>query len=449
MAPKKPPGAKRGNSRKGTPPPPATGTRLASHRTGPWGSQDFTDTLIVSTPPSSTEVANATPDATPAPAAATPTAATPTVTFDPDLYVINTPPASRSGSRHPSPFTRSPLLRGPGHLDEEGYDFHRIVKANKTDETTTTAATTTPSAFTNPIVVGNLPGGITEEMMMEDIRAATGIKVRAQAAGPSASGPSASPTDGLNPDQLREHTAAREAQSAGLHSPNFTEEFERRFEEDRVQAEEDRRLLQNLNSPSPTTPAEADDEPAAEQRPASEPAAEHRLHEQRHRHHPPGGHLPATVGPPEAEGSWAARFDPDLTDAQMFPAGNDDDEDDDADPPPTLVASPPVEPSSPQMLSSSPRMLSPRIPPTDTWEKCDPWTSYSLYESAECADRRRADEAHGPTPTIPPPATPLPPPPATPPSPAPHIEATLQAITQQLHATPAPPLQWTAGKTKR
>ena len=187
------------------------------------------------------------------------------------------------------------------------------------------------------------------------------------------------------------------------------------------------------------TPAEADDEPAAEQRrppepaaeqPAPEPAAEHRR--------PPGDHLPATVGLPEAEGSWAARFDPDQTDAQMFPAGDDDDEDDDGDdvePPPTLVASPPVGPSSPQMLpSSSPRMLSPSIPPTDPWEKCDPWTSYSQYESAERADRRRVDAAHEPTPSIPPPATPLlPPPPATPPSPVPHIEATLQAITEQLH----------------
>ena len=262
MAPKKPPGAKRGNSRKGTPPAPATETRLASHRSGPWGSQDFTDTLIVSTPPSPTEVANATPDATRAPAAATPTAAIPTVTLDPDLYVINTPPASRSGSRHPSPFTRSPLLRGPGHFDGEGYGFHRIAKAKKTDETTTMAVTTTPSAFTTPIVVGNLPEGTTEEMMMEDIKAATGIRVRAQAAGPSAPGPSASSTDGLNPDQIREHTAAREAHNAGLHSgpsgPTFTEEFEQKlaeqrlaeqFEEDRVQAEEDRRLLQNLNSP--------------------------------------------------------------------------------------------------------------------------------------------------------------------------------------------------------
>ena len=211
-------------------PPPATRTRLASHRTGPWGSQDLTDTLIVSTPPSPTEIANAT-SATPAPAAAaeTPTAATPTVTLDPDLYVINTLPASRSGSRHPSPFTRSPLLRGPGHLDEEGYGFHRIVKAKKTDETTKTATTDTPSAFTTPIVVGNLPEEVTEEMMMEDIRAATGIRVRAQAAGPPTSGPSASSTDGLNPDQLREHAAAREAQSAGRHSPTFTEEFERRL----------------------------------------------------------------------------------------------------------------------------------------------------------------------------------------------------------------------------
>ena len=222
----------------------------------------------MSTPPSPTEIANAT-STTPAPAAAAaaanPTAATPTVTFDPDLYVINTRPASRSGSRHPSPSTRSPLLRGPGHLDEEGYDFHRIVKAKKTDETTVTAATDTPSAFTTPIIVENLPEGVTEEMMMEDARAATGIKVRAQAAAGPPSRPSASSTDGLNPDQLRAHSAAREAQMAGRHSPtfaeeferrrlagrhspSFSEEFERRLEEDRVQAEEDRRLLQQLNS---------------------------------------------------------------------------------------------------------------------------------------------------------------------------------------------------------
>ena len=303
---------------------------------------------------------------------------------------------------------------------------------------------------------------------MEDIRAATGIRVRAQAAGPSASGPSASSTDGLNPDQLREHTAAREAQSAGLHSgpsgPN-TEELKRRLEEDRVQAEADRRLLQNLNSPSTTPLAEADDKPAAEQRrrphepaaeqqrPASEPAVEHRLHEHhRHRHHPPGDHLPVTVGPPGAEGSWAARFDPGLTDAQMFPAGgdDDDDDDDDADPPPALAASPPVEPSSPQMLSSSPRMLSPSIPPIDPWEKCDPWTSYFEHESAESADRRRVNEAHGPTPTIPPPATPLSPP-SRDASFACTPEATLQHITQQLHdlQRQPPPLQWAAGKTKR
>ena len=298
--------------------------------------------------------------------------------------------------------------------------------------------------------------------------------MRAQAAGPPTSGLSASSTDGLNPDQLREHSAAREAQMAGRHSPTFTEEFERRrlagrhspsfseeferrLEEDQVQAEGDRRLLQQLNSPATMTPAAADDEPAAEQQrphepaaeqPAPEPAAEHRR--------PPDDHLLATMGPPEAEGSWAARFDPDQTDAQMFPAGDDDDEDDDedddADPPPTLVASPPVEPPSPQMPSSSPRMLSPSVPPTDPWEKCDPWTLYPQYESAERADRRRVDAAHGPTPTIPPPATPLPPPllrrhlrlhPTSrqPCKPSPGSSTTCGANP--------PLLQWTVGKTTR
>ena len=294
MAPKKPPGAKRGNSRKSStsPPPPSTGNRPASHRTGPWGSQGHTDTLIVSTPPSPTAIANATASTTrttPAPATAstTPRAATPTVTFDPDLYVINTPPASRSGSRHPSPFTRSPLLRGPGHLDEEGYDFHRIVKAKKTDAGVMTATadgsvayieTDYEAAYGTPIVVGNLPDGITEEMLIEDARATTGIQVRAQEARPHAH-LSASSTEGLTPAQLHAHSEAREAQlssaqlrgrlsptltdeerlrargaTTGTTTPSVSSEFERRLEEDRVQAEEDRRLLQQLNSPTTTPP---------------------------------------------------------------------------------------------------------------------------------------------------------------------------------------------------
>ena len=206
MAPKKAPIAKKGNSRKAIPPPPTAGSRTGSHRTGPWVGLDvdFTDTLIVCDP-SPTEVANAAP-------AATLAAATPTVTFDPDLYVINTPLASRSSSRQPSPFTRSPLLRGLGHLDER-YDFHRIVKARK-DET---SAITPPSASTTPIV--NLPEGVTEEMMMEDIRAAKGIRVRAQerrAGPPAVDAAAASSTEGLTQAQLEEHEGSRRSPSRSL-----------------------------------------------------------------------------------------------------------------------------------------------------------------------------------------------------------------------------------------
>ena len=139
------------------------------------------------------------------------------------------------------------------------------------------AATDTPSAFTTPIVVGNLPEGVTEEMMMEDIRAATGIRVRAQAAGPPISGPAASSTDGFNPDQLREHTTACEAQTAGSHSPTFTEEFERRLagqlDEDRRQRLENDTLMNGLHSHSPSTepaPAAPEQAPAEQQRTAEQ-----------------------------------------------------------------------------------------------------------------------------------------------------------------------------------
>ena len=210
--------------------------------------------------------------------------------------------------------------------------------------------------------------------MIEDARAATGIQVRAQEAGPPAH-LSASSAEGPTPAQLHAHSAAREAQlssaqlsgrlsptltdeerlQAGRQSPSFSSEFERRLEEDRVQAEEDRRLLHQLNSPTTTPPAdEPADEPAAEQRRPPGPAAEQPAPEPAAEHRRPPDALPATMGPPEAEGAWATRFDPDLTDAQMYPAqDDDDDDDDDAEPPPTLVASPPVEPSSPQMLASS------------------------------------------------------------------------------------------------
>ena len=111
------------------------------------------------------ETTSTTPAVTTAPAGpsaavgppATPTTPPATVAFNPDVWEISTPPASRSGSRQLSPFTKSPLLRGPGHLDEEGYDFHRIVKAKKTDETTTLAMTDTPSAFTTPSSSGACP----------------------------------------------------------------------------------------------------------------------------------------------------------------------------------------------------------------------------------------------------------------------------------------------------
>ena len=274
MAPKKVPTAKRGNSRKASPPPPTAGSRTGSHRTGPWVSLDLTDTLIASDP-SPTEVANAIPVATPATAAST-------VSFDPDLYVINTPLASRSSSGHPSPFARRPLLRGPGHLGER-YDFHRIVKAKNGE--TSDSTITPPSAPTTPIV--NLPEGVTEEMMMEDIRASTGIRVRAQErhAGPPAVQRSASSTEGLTQAQVQEHDKARdEARRADPYSGLDTDELERRLEDDRVQAEEDRRLLQDLNS-SPAYPAPAVSAPAEAREQAAEVRSlNHRAPVLLHRH---------------------------------------------------------------------------------------------------------------------------------------------------------------------
>ena len=151
------------------------------------------------------------------------------------------------------------MLRGPGHLGGEGYDFHRIVKAKKT-----TPTATTPTPFCIHYRRKNLPEGVSEEMLLEDIRAATGIRVRAgerRARGPAAAAAAAaaaSSTEGFAQAQLEEHERAR-IRALGYSGPD-TDELDRRLEDDRAQAEEDRRLLQDLNSLEEERPALAPEE---------------------------------------------------------------------------------------------------------------------------------------------------------------------------------------------